>query len=155
LLRQEAVQASVTPPRDLQRRYNKPATAISPRLTHLVGEVDSSQHPLADDVKGGSLSNRLAATEPAERLPLLESMLSTQVAKVLRTSAAKLDIEQPLTNMGLDSLMAVELSHRLKKELAVVVPQITLVRGPSITQLAKHVNEQLTEAPSDLIEGEL
>jgi acyl transferase domain-containing protein/aryl carrier-like protein len=150
LLRQEAVQTSVAPPIDWQH-WNKQVKAISPRFAHLIDEVDSSQH--VDDVKGESLSDMLAATEPAERLPLLESMLSTQVAKVLRTSAAKLDIEQPLTNMGLDSLMAVELSHRLKKELAVVVSQMALVRGPSITQLAKQVNEQLTEAHSNM-EGE-
>ncbi len=97
----------------------------------------------------------LATMEPTESLSLLESMLSEQVSKVLRTSAAKLDIEQPLTNMGLDSLMAVELSSRFKRELGVVVSQVTLLRGPSITQLAKQMNEQLTEAPSDLIEGEL
>jgi len=152
LLRQEAVQASVTPPRDLQRRYNKPATAISPRLTHLVGEVDSSQQQPVD--KCDSLSHILV-TDPTEGMSLLESMLREQVAKVLSISTAKLDIEKSLTQMGLDSLMAVELSHRFKKELNLDVSQMTLLRGHSIIELAEQMNEQLTEAPSDLIEGEL
>ena len=55
------------------------------------------------------------AAEPAARHRLLRSYLSEQVARVLGLSASRLDVEQPLSNLGLDSLMAVELKNRIAR----------------------------------------
>lgn len=47
----------------------------------------------------------------------------------------RIDPTQPLNEVGLDSLMSVNLSNRLEAGLGVVVPVVTLIQGPSIEQL--------------------
>src|SRR5208283_2064684 len=86
----------------------------------------------------------LFAAEPAQRPQLLRSYLSEQVARVLGLSASKLDVEQPLSNLGLDSLMAVELKNRIAVDLGVNVPMVRFLEGPSVAQAAAQVLDQLT-----------
>ena len=80
---------------------------------------------------------------PAEPDQPLEVRLRRQVARVLELPTARLDINQPLTNLGLDSLLAVELGHMIANELGVDVPTVTLVNGPSIVELVALINEKL------------
>ncbi len=147
LLLLEAVQTMVAP-MNWQRWCQVHAAGASPRLSHLAGEEAVTPEASERDSSVDSLPNALMAAEPAERQQLLESRLSEQVARVLGTSAAKLNSSKPLTNLGLDSLMAVELSNRIKSDLAVNVPTIKLMRGPSISQLAKDLADQLAPASS-------
>jgi aryl carrier-like protein len=57
-----------------------------------------------------------------------------------------MDNEQPLTDLGLDSLMAIELKNRLEGDLAIRIPIVTFLQGPSITQFAQQIRQQLAEA---------
>ncbi|MCC5624540.1 SDR family NAD(P)-dependent oxidoreductase, partial [Nostoc sp. CHAB 5715] len=150
LLQQQAVQIVVAPV-DWQRWAKFHAAGLLPRFSQLAGEVTPNE-PQADNGKaeGDSPVKSILAAEPAERQQLLESCIREQVARVLLSSASKLDIEQPLTALGLDSLMAVELSNRIKNELGVDVSTVKLIQGPSIGQVATQLNKQLTEAHSSL-----
>ena len=55
----------------------------------------------------------------------------------------KLDTEEPLTKLGMDSLMAVELATRIKKEVKIDIPTMTFMRGPTIAQLTTSLMELL------------
>ncbi|MFB8795997.1 MAG: SDR family NAD(P)-dependent oxidoreductase [Microcoleus sp.] len=142
LLRVEAVQTAVVS-MDWQRWCQVHSAGALPRFSHLLGEKAISEEPGSSNNKGDSLYNAFMEGEPADRRQLLESRLCEQVARVLGTSAAKLDNSKPLTNLGLDSLMAVELSNRIKSDLKVDVPTMKLMQGPSISQLAEQLLEQL------------
>ncbi len=146
LLRKGAVQATVAAVH-WQRLSKTYAAGSAPRFSYVVGE-DAPDHAQMDDGEEDLRLNSILAAEPAERQRLLSECIREQVAKVLLTSASKLDIEQPLTNLGFDSLMAVELSNRIKNELGVELPTVKLIQGPSIVQVAMQVNEQLTETHS-------
>ena len=63
---------------------------------------------------------------------LLRAYLSEQVSRVLGFSASRLDVEQPISNLGLDSLMAVELKNRIAVDLGVNVPMVKFLQGPSV-----------------------
>jgi acyl carrier protein len=63
---------------------------------------------------------------------------------VLGLSPSQLDIQQPLTNLGLDSLMAVELKNRISADLGVNVPMVKFLQGFSVAQAATQLLEQLT-----------
>jgi acyl carrier protein len=142
LLHVEAVQTTVAPV-NWQRWCQVHAAGASERFSYLRGGESISEEPGSSSNKGDSFYNALIESEPADRQQLLESRLCEQVARVLGTSAAKLDSSKPLTNLGLDSLMAVELSNRIKSDLSVDVPTMKLMRGPSISQLAEQLLEQL------------
>ena len=69
-----------------------------------------------------------------DRTALLEA-LREQVTRELGLEGA-VDTRQPLQQLGVDSLMSVNLANRLEAALGVSVPVATLVRGPSLEQLA-------------------
>ena len=94
--------------------------------------------------EGMSLRKALLTAAPAERKDLLLSMLRDKVARVLGSAAAKLDLEKPLTESGLDSLMAVELRNWIEGELRLSLPIVELMRGPSVNRLTEVLLEQLS-----------
>ncbi|MEW6491282.1 MAG: beta-ketoacyl synthase N-terminal-like domain-containing protein [Cyanobacteriota bacterium] len=82
--------------------------------------------------------DRILAATPKEREPLLESGLRELFSRVLGFPAGKIDPQQPLYRLGLDSLMAVELRNRLEANLGVVVPLEDFL-GFSVAQFVKQI----------------
>ena len=74
---------------------------------------------------------------------MLQSYLSEQVARVLGLSPSKLDLQQPLIHLGLDSLMTVELKNRIAVDLKVNVPVAKFLQGISVDQAVTQVLDQL------------
>ncbi|NEO98311.1 MAG: type I polyketide synthase [Symploca sp. SIO2E9] len=104
-----------------------------------------------DQQKRQVSSRQLSATDLLEataddRKSLLITYLKEQVAKTLGLNASQLDVNQPLNNMGLDSLMAIELRKWITIHLNVDVPTVKFMEGLSVTNLAMQVSEQLTPA---------
>ena len=86
----------------------------------------------------------LAEGAPEDRLALIGSYLQTEVARTLRVAAAQIDPQQPLSSLGLDSLMAVELQHNLESSLGVKVSMASFLEAPSLSELATEVLNQFT-----------
>jgi len=83
---------------------------------------------------------------PAERREALATAsLRRMVARVLRLPLEGVEPDRPLTRMGLDSLMALELRNRAEAELGVTLPVVSLLRGPSVAELARKIAGELTE----------
>jgi acyl carrier protein len=123
------------------QRLGKMRLASVPRFHYLVAPT-MSETAGAD---GSWLIDALMAVEPAKRQEFLLSHLRNHIAKVLGTSAAKIDVDKPLLNLGLDSLMAVEIGTRFESELGVTVPPVKFMEGLSASGLATYVVQQLTE----------
>jgi NAD(P)-dependent dehydrogenase (short-subunit alcohol dehydrogenase family)/acyl carrier protein len=85
----------------------------------------------------------LLAAGPEERARLLQAYLSEQVGRSLGISPAKLEPQQPLSDLGLDSLMAVELKNRIAVDLKVNVPVVKFLQGFSIDQVVVQVLQEL------------
>jgi acyl transferase domain-containing protein/acyl-CoA synthetase (AMP-forming)/AMP-acid ligase II/acyl carrier protein len=85
----------------------------------------------------------LLGVPPDDWQPVLEGQLREQAARVLRLPAAALDVEQPLNNVGIDSLMAIELKNRIEADLGVTVPMVKFLEGPSVRELAEFLAAQL------------
>jgi phthiocerol/phenolphthiocerol synthesis type-I polyketide synthase B len=79
--------------------------------------------PLFRDCVGGSgatsagLSEQLAVATPARRRALLQGRVEHAVSRVLKISVGRIDARKALGNMGLNSLMAIELRNRLEVAL--------------------------------------
>ena len=52
----------------------------------------------------------------------------------------------PLTTLGLDSLMAVQLRNQLDADLGVAIPMAQFIRGPSAEALAAQIDAMLVPA---------
>ena len=112
-----------------------PAVATLARFAHL---APPRQAPEPSD----DLARRLADAPSDARLPVALAWLRGQVARVLRLAEARVDEHTPLTGLGMDSLMGLELKHRLRRGAAVDVPMTRLLRDTTVAALARQIVEQ-------------
>lgn len=86
------------------------------------------------------LLDRLRDAHATERHALLVDHLSAQVRRVLGVApTAAVDVRRGFADMGLDSLMAVELRNHLQGALDVVLPTTLALEHPTIDALARHL----------------
>ena len=91
---------------------------------------------------------RLAKTPPNQQFDLLISFVSDSVIKVLGLDAGELiDLQKPLNEMGLDSLMAVELRNLLSTGLGVerILPASLVFDYPTVEAIAGYLSRLLLE----------
>ena len=81
---------------------------------------------------------------PEERLARLVAELRGRVAEVLRLEADRINSDRPLNQLGLDSLMAIELKSGVESDLGLIVPISLLMQGPTLNHLAA----ELLKAPA-------
>jgi acyl carrier protein len=82
------------------------------------------------------IRQQVLAAPAGQRVALLTDRLRHHAAAILRLDHGKVDVDQPLITMGVDSLMAVELRSRVEQDLGETIPLLHLVKGPSLTELA-------------------
>ncbi|MEI2583261.1 SDR family NAD(P)-dependent oxidoreductase [Scytonema sp. PRP1] len=149
LIQQEAIQTMVTPI-NWQKWFLFNPSSASLRLAHLGNKTPLPEN--AADLNSEDSHYKIPLElEPAELKDWFVSYLCEQVAKVLGTSASKLDSKQALVNMGIDSLMALELRNLLNKHLGVDVPTMKLMQGLNIDQLAIDLIPQVQPSTEKVI----
>ncbi|MGH7221894.1 MAG: SDR family NAD(P)-dependent oxidoreductase, partial [Gemmataceae bacterium] len=109
---------------------------VSPRFAHLLRQES------AEDGLARTPAKPLAAS--------LDALIRDKVARVLGTSVDRLDGDKPLLNLGIDSLMAVELRNWIEQELRLNLPIMELMRSPSLSRLTDLLLELLaaSETPA-------
>jgi acyl transferase domain-containing protein/phospholipid N-methyltransferase len=147
LLQQGSAQVGVLPVNWSQLRDFYPASRKLPLLSYLLHD-EVNVFSEVESLKGKERLTRnvVLTAEPGEQQRLLESYLGEQVARVLGLTTSQLDVQQPLNNLGLDSLMAVELKNLIENDLGVAVAITNFLQGDSVVQLAGKVLEQLATA---------
>jgi amino acid adenylation domain-containing protein len=86
---------------------------------------------------------RLLAAAKPERAGLVESYMRDRLAGVLRFPADRVNVHTPLSALGLDSMLAMELRSRIETDLGLVVSVAALLQGPSVREVAAVLTEQL------------
>src|SRR5262249_35493102 len=81
----------------------------------------------------------------SQRSEVLADFICEQVAQVLGLTG-RIDVAQPLLELGLDSLMSVTLINRVEQMLGVRIPITKLIKGPSIVQLVQDIGSELLQA---------
>jgi acyl carrier protein len=94
-----------------------------------------------------SLIERLAGLDPEEALALLKTAVAEEAANILRLPAAGIDPLRPLSEIGMDSLMAVELRLALESRLRIDLPLMSLAEGTSVASIATRLAGALTARP--------
>jgi acyl transferase domain-containing protein/acyl carrier protein len=85
------------------------------------------------------LRERLVGLSHEASLDIVVQTLAEEVAKILVTGADRIDPHRPLTELGMDSLMAVELRLVLENRLGVEVPLLSLTEGTTLSSIAARV----------------
>jgi len=124
--------------------------AQSERLTQEATDSDQIEtlpqsEPAVREVEESPRSDRLVAAPPDHLQQSWEYRLHDKVASILGLSLSELNIDTSLTHLGFDSLMAVELTNWMTKELGVNIPVVSFPAGANITQLTNQVRETLAD----------
>jgi NADPH:quinone reductase-like Zn-dependent oxidoreductase/acyl carrier protein len=129
---------------DWSRFLSRPAPDAAPSLlADLVRPgADASPAPAAEP----TLPDRLRAVPPARGRKLLDAHVREQILRVLGLDPAhRLDAQQGLREIGMDSLMAVELRNRLQSSLGRPLPSTIAFDHPTPGDLSEHLAELVLE----------
>jgi phthiocerol/phenolphthiocerol synthesis type-I polyketide synthase C len=98
------------------------------------------------------LNDQLALLDPEAALALLRTIVAEEAAAILRLPASGIDALRPLSEMGMDSLMAVELRLALENRLRIDLPLVSLAEGTSVSSIAARLAGAIASGRKD---GEL
>jgi acyl carrier protein len=96
-----------------------------------------------------ALSDQLRGLDPEAALALLKTVVADEAARILRLPADGLDPARPLSQLGMDSLMAVELRLALEARLRIDLPLVSLAEGTSVASIAARLGAALATEVND------
>ncbi len=110
----------------------------------------SSDRATPDDGDGEASTwrARLAAATGDQRRELEARWIAELAASVLRVDAGIIDLDRPLAELGLDSLMAVEMRNRVRADHGVELPLAALMDGATLGGLLREI-EAAQESAQD------
>lgn len=80
-----------------------------------------------------------AALPERERGPRLRSLVHTEVARILKFDAARLDPKEGFFQMGMDSVMAGQLRNRMEQQLGRKFAVTVIFENPSVERLSRQL----------------
>ncbi|MEU9092423.1 acyltransferase domain-containing protein [Streptomyces sp. NPDC048428] len=97
---------------------------------------ESAQPEAADR----TVSALLAAADPVAEV---ESILRTAIARIVGTSPERVGADQPLHELGMDSLMSVELRKRLERKFGVELSSSLIFNYPTVRKLVPYLTDKV------------
>jgi acyl carrier protein len=91
----------------------------------------------------GDWRGKIDAAPADEREGIIALAVRDVVGSVLRVKPDSLREDQPLTDLGLDSLMGVEIENLIESTIGVALPPTSLMRARTIGQLASLIAEHM------------
>jgi len=124
-----------------------PGVAKAPKFA-LVREFSNDP---AGEGTGGNLEEfraHLAGLPPSEAVSIAEQLLIKHVAGIVGMAPAKLTADRSLLDLGMDSLMLVELQLGLEKQFGIVIPTLELMDATTVAKLAQRIIDHSGIAPA-------
>jgi polyketide synthase 12 len=119
-----------------------PHSANSSRFAHLVREKQlggASGRGTGD----GTLKSTLLEAKPELQTEILLTQLKDTFARIIGTTADKVDSAEPVTKYGLDSLMANQIRNWIQSELLVDYSMMRIMRGPTMEEMTTQIIDEL------------
>ena len=99
---------------------------------------------------------RLRAMPSEEATAALLDIVVDEIARVLRLPPKEIDRHRPLADIGMDSLMMLELRTTVEASLQIELPMMSLASGITPADVARRVTPLVTgETPRDAVPGTL
>jgi acyl carrier protein len=115
-------------------------------ISDLIREKARPAAAKADRESGPRLSmQELLAAPPDRRLALLLAHVQKSLAQVMALDAPELDPEESMSNLGLDSLMALELQHSLEESFGAKLPIELLMGMPTLNEFVTRLLDILAK----------
>jgi acyl carrier protein len=129
-------------------------------LSHLIVSAAAASHaatPAADRAPAGvrapGLREQLATTPPARRRAIVQAFVRERAQRALGLDPNRsLDPRTPLGELGLDSLLAVELRNTLGASLGTTLPATLMFDHPTVDALTDHLLHDVLGEPVAAVE---
>ncbi len=125
-----------------------PTAATSARFRRFAQEPSAGMAGERQGVRGPSAVD---LSDPATREQRLQEYLREKIARVLGASPSSIDPDRPLTELGLDSLIAVELMTALRIDIGLELPVVKLLQGITMNGLASLALERSPGSASQAV----
>ncbi|MEV1026097.1 acyl carrier protein [Streptomyces sp. NPDC050264] len=114
------------------------------RLPRPEPELTSAEPPAPAPALAPAAAIRRAA--PAERERLLEDHVCQEIGRVLHCPAEAVDRHQTMTDLGVGSMIGLELQRRIAAALEVEPDLTFILRAADTGTLARHLGDLLTRS---------
>ena len=114
-----------------------PVLASVPRVAALIGDGQ-------DENRGGQhLRAKILATEEEGRPPIVVQFLREQIAAVLKVTPASVELDRPLSDIGLNSLTSFELKNRVEAQLGIALAIGSFLQKPTAQDITKAILDKI------------
>ncbi|HYM01699.1 MAG TPA: SDR family NAD(P)-dependent oxidoreductase [Stellaceae bacterium] len=127
------------------RLMHSPRLAQSPKYALVRPAPD--EPAIEGEREGGDLGEKLAALPEAQRYLYVQQLVIGHLAAVLRVPATRLDVNQSLLDLGMDSLMVVELQLAMEQQFGIAISPMELMDVATVGELARRIAEKLGVEP--------
>ncbi len=103
----------------------------TPSFNALFTKVEGS-----DPDQAVNLASLIAGKSDIEARTTVSGLVAQEVARILRLSADEIDVTRPLDDLGMDSLMSLELRMSIEGRFGVELPVVAISSGINVTDLA-------------------
>jgi len=114
--------------------------AGAPKFSELARDAGSLE---ADEDPSEDITRMLAELTDDQLVAAFSAMLGQEIGEILRIPPDRINPERSFYEMGLDSLMGVELALALESRIGVRLPVFALSESPTIDKLAAFILAQL------------
>lgn len=108
-----------------------------PLLSAFGSETSEHEHAISGDVDH-EFREQIRTATAEKRDEMLRRYFIDELARIMGWDAEQINPQQPLSELGMDSLMAMELKNNLERRLAIAIPMAAFIESPSIVSLARH-----------------
>ena len=146
LLRQYRAQVGVLPitwPKFLKQSPKSEGQAV---LAEIARQYSDKAKQKKGARKRSDILGKLGSATEEKRGELLNGYVGEQVAKTLGMGATQLDRSQPLKDMGLDSLMAIEVKNQIEADLDIEMPIESFTEDMNTAGLSATVCDLMADA---------
>jgi phthiocerol/phenolphthiocerol synthesis type-I polyketide synthase C len=123
-----------------QLRAGLPALRSSIYQDVLRGVGDETSQADSEDI-----IRKILDMDEVESLGFIGNILAEEIGKVLRLAADRVDRSKSVFDLGMDSLMAVELSLAVEDRVGIEIPPMMLSDGGSVASLSVSIRSRLID----------
>ena len=105
----------------------------------ITGDQFSSPHENSASITSQS---KQETTDKSDHIDNLQELVLDCVSKVLEFPKNEIELDEPIINLGIDSLLAVELSHLLRSNCRIDISAASLLDQVSVNEILSQINLQ-------------
>ncbi|KKY25511.1 putative pks-nrps protein [Phaeomoniella chlamydospora] len=134
--RNEIIHLGLQPFVDSPDAKSRPPWYSNARFSHLISEEAALEEQSQSTSKTQNINEQLESASSEEAAcSILLAAFAAKLEAIMQLTAGSVDVKIPLLDLGIDSLLAVEIRTWFLKEAHVAVPVLRLLSGDSATEI--------------------